>query len=190
MGGDGPASGPLPLLRLLWAVLLLLSRRTAVWRSGLSFCSPTVTLGKPLSYPGPQFPPLSTGIALDTSQNSASKMQEMSCLPSQKLLLFKFVVVGYSLSRVRLFCDPMDFSSPGSSVHGIFPGKNTGVGCRLSICFHHKNLFGDVWKVKKSLNEKSGMTVILLLGFQILVVLFLIPLPSAQPELTCQGQWQ
>ena len=133
MGGDGPASGPLPLLRLLRAVLLLLSRRTAVWRSGLSFCSPTVTLGKPLSYPGPQFPPLSTGIALDTSQNSASKMQEMSCLPSQKLLLFKFVVVGYSLSRVRLFCDPMDFSSPGSSVHGIFPGKNTGVGCHFFL---------------------------------------------------------
>ena len=26
-------------------------------------------------------------------------------------------------------CDPMDFSLPGSSVHGDFPGKNTGVGC-------------------------------------------------------------
>ena len=25
-------------------------------------------------------------------------------------------------------CDPMDCSPPGSSVHGIFPGKNTGVG--------------------------------------------------------------
>ena len=25
-------------------------------------------------------------------------------------------------------CDPMDCSLPGSSVHGIFPGKNTGVG--------------------------------------------------------------
>ena len=32
------------------------------------------------------------------------------------------------VSRVQL-CDPMDWSSPGSSVHGIFPGKNTGLGC-------------------------------------------------------------
>ena len=28
-------------------------------------------------------------------------------------------------------CDPMDGSSPDSSVHGIFPGKNTGVGCHF-----------------------------------------------------------
>ena len=27
------------------------------------------------------------------------------------------------------FCDPMDCSLPGSSVHGDSPGKNTGVGC-------------------------------------------------------------
>ena len=26
-------------------------------------------------------------------------------------------------------CNPMDCSPSGSSVHGIFPGKNTGVGC-------------------------------------------------------------
>ena len=25
--------------------------------------------------------------------------------------------------------DPMDYSLPGSSVHGIFPGKSAGVGC-------------------------------------------------------------
>ena len=25
-------------------------------------------------------------------------------------------------------CDPMDYSPPGSSVYGIFPGKNIGVG--------------------------------------------------------------
>ena len=25
--------------------------------------------------------------------------------------------------------DPMDCSPPGSSIHGIFPGKSTGVGC-------------------------------------------------------------
>ena len=26
-------------------------------------------------------------------------------------------------------CDPMDCSLPGSSIHGIFPGKSSGVGC-------------------------------------------------------------
>ena len=33
-----------------------------------------------------------------------------------------------SLGCVQL-CNPIDCSLPGSSVHGIFPGKNTGVGC-------------------------------------------------------------
>ena len=30
-------------------------------------------------------------------------------------------------------CDPMDYSLPGSPVHGIFPGKNTGVGCHFLL---------------------------------------------------------
>ena len=30
-------------------------------------------------------------------------------------------------------CEPMDCSQPGSSVHGIFPGKNTGVGFNFLI---------------------------------------------------------
>ena len=30
-------------------------------------------------------------------------------------------------------CDPMDCSPPDSSVHGIFPGKNTGVGCHFLL---------------------------------------------------------
>ena len=29
------------------------------------------------------------------------------------------------------FCEPMDCSPPGSSVHGIIQGKNTGVGCHF-----------------------------------------------------------
>ena len=35
-------------------------------------------------------------------------------------------------SRVRL-CDPMDCSSPGSSVHRDPPGKNTGVGSHFLL---------------------------------------------------------
>ena len=30
-------------------------------------------------------------------------------------------------------CDPMDCSSPGFSVHGHSPGKNTGVGCHALL---------------------------------------------------------
>ena len=30
-------------------------------------------------------------------------------------------------------CDPMDCSLPGSSINGIFPGKNTGVGCHFLL---------------------------------------------------------
>ena len=29
-------------------------------------------------------------------------------------------------------CDPMNCSPPGSSVHGVSPGENTGVGCHVS----------------------------------------------------------
>ena len=29
--------------------------------------------------------------------------------------------------------DPMDCSLPGSSIHGIFPGKSTGVGCHCLL---------------------------------------------------------
>ena len=29
--------------------------------------------------------------------------------------------------------DPVDRSPPGSSVHGDFPGKNTGVGCHFLL---------------------------------------------------------
>ena len=37
------------------------------------------------------------------------------------------------LSRVRLFNDPMDCSLPASSVLGISPGRNTGVGCHFLL---------------------------------------------------------
>ena len=34
-----------------------------------------------------------------------------------------------SLSCIQLFCDPMNCSLPGSSVHGILQARNTAVGC-------------------------------------------------------------
>ena len=33
------------------------------------------------------------------------------------------------LQSCLTLCDPMDYSSPGSSVHGDSPGKKTTVGC-------------------------------------------------------------
>ena len=37
-----------------------------------------------------------------------------------------------SRSQVQ-FCDPMDYSPPGSYVHGDSPGKNTRVGCHALL---------------------------------------------------------
>ena len=47
------------------------------------------------------------------------------------------------LSCVQLFCNPMGSSLPGSSVHGIFPGKNTGVGCHF-LLQGEVGIFSDV----------------------------------------------
>ena len=38
-----------------------------------------------------------------------------------------------SFNRVRLFATPRLYSLPGFSVHGIFLGKSTGVGCHFLL---------------------------------------------------------
>ena len=44
------------------------------------------------------------------------------------------VVHALSVAKLCLtLCDPMDYSQPGSLVHGIFHGKNTGVGCHIFL---------------------------------------------------------
>ena len=48
----------------------------------------------------------------------------------ERLLYFPVNEVAQSCLTL---CDPMDCSLPGSSVHGIFPGKNTGVGCHYLL---------------------------------------------------------
>ena len=42
-------------------------------------------------------------------------------------------VCAKSLQTCLTPCSPVDCSSPGSSVHGDSPGKNTGVGCRALL---------------------------------------------------------
>ena len=44
----------------------------------------------------------------------------------------EYCVHAQLLSCVAL-CNPMDCSLPGSSVHGIFPGKNIGEGCHFLL---------------------------------------------------------
>ena len=43
-----------------------------------------------------------------------------------------------SESEVTQLCltlsDPVDRSLPGSSIHGIFEGESTGVGCHCLLC--------------------------------------------------------
>ena len=44
-----------------------------------------------------------------------------------------YIIVLVTQSRLTL-CNPMDCSTPGSSVHGMdSPGKNTGVGCHVLL---------------------------------------------------------
>ena len=45
------------------------------------------------------------------------------------LRTFKFFVVVLVPQSCLSLCDPMDFDPSDPSVHGIFPGRYTGVGC-------------------------------------------------------------
>ena len=52
-------------------------------------------------------------------------------LPLQIFSVWKIqVIVSQSCPTL---CDPMDCSLPDSSVHGHFPGKNTGMGCHALL---------------------------------------------------------
>ena len=52
----------------------------------------------------------------------------------QVLVLYLFYLWACSVTELCLtLCDPTDCSLPGSSVHGIFSGKNTGVGCHFLL---------------------------------------------------------
>ena len=48
-------------------------------------------------------------------------------------LIFIALCCSAVLCLVVTLCDPMDCSSPGSSVHGDSPVKNTGVGCHALL---------------------------------------------------------
>ena len=56
-----------------------------------------------------------------------------------------------SLQSCPTLCDPIDSSPPGSSVHGIFQAKSTGVGC-------HCLLHSPTWNNLKKLNSQNVTT--------------------------------
>ena len=49
--------------------------------------------------------------------------------------VYLFMCVCPDTKSCPTFCDPTKHIPTGSSVHGIFPGKNTGVGCLLQGMF-------------------------------------------------------
>ena len=51
----------------------------------------------------------------------------------KKILLHEKLWNKVKVKSCLTLCDTMDCSLPGSSVHGIFPGKNTGVGCHFLL---------------------------------------------------------
>ena len=53
----------------------------------------------------------------------------MGCqeVPTLEAVCFDSCVCVCAQSYLTL-CDPVGYNPPGSFVHGIFPGKNTGVG--------------------------------------------------------------
>ena len=67
------------------------------------------------------------GVVLRVLIASASVLRK-----HKETFLYSIICCAKSLSHVQL-CDPMDCSPPGSSVHGDFPGKNTGVGCHVLL---------------------------------------------------------
>ena len=52
----------------------------------------------------------------------------------KKELQFSLVILDCLVTQSCLsLCNPLDCSTPGSSIHEIFSGKNTGVGCHFLL---------------------------------------------------------
>ena len=53
-----------------------------------------------------------------------------SCFTAEETEALYCAVLSHSCPTL---CNPMDYSPPGSSIHGDSPGKNTGVGCHALL---------------------------------------------------------
>ena len=57
-------------------------------------------------------------------------------------------------------CNPPDCSLPGSSVHGNFPGKNTGVGCHFLLqehTYYSINICHFIVTIVSHINQYMGL---------------------------------
>ena len=59
-------------------------------------------------------------------------MRNNHCYPYVQMRKIRLSSSG-NRSVVYVLCNPMDCSPPGSSVHEISPGKNTGLGCHFFL---------------------------------------------------------
>ena len=53
---------------------------------------------------------------------------------------FREILISACAQLCPTLHEPMDYSPPGTSVHGIFSGKNTGVGCQVIVPIQESNL--------------------------------------------------
>ena len=62
-------------------------------------------------------------------------MTDSLCCPPETItaLLIGCAVLCLVAQSCSTFCNPMNCSPPGSSVHGDSPDKNTGVGCHVLL---------------------------------------------------------
>ena len=72
---------------------------------------------------------------LSQNEGGRDQRQSVSCVINKEVSSEKKDQSQYAAAAARslqscpTLCNPIDGSPPGSPVPGIFPGKNTGVGC-------------------------------------------------------------
>ena len=71
----------------------------------------------------------SAAIYLQTWQGEGGQKSTSSLVPLVRTLC----ACAESLQSCLTLCNVMNCSPPGSSVHGDYPGKNTGVGCHALL---------------------------------------------------------
>ena len=99
-----------------WAALCCLL--TLLIGSAMVWCEPT-NIATDVLFPTSWLRHTLAGTS-GKKQNSSSSFKTSTC-------------VAKLLQSYPALCDPMDYSPPGSSVLGISPGKDTGVGCHALL---------------------------------------------------------
>ena len=69
----------------------------------------------------------------DLYQLAPEYVEEVDSLVKGKAFDILMCIHAKSLQLYPTLCNPMDCSPPGSSVHGIFQERNTGVGCHFLL---------------------------------------------------------